>query len=231
MNKFARKLTVLMSAATVTVATTGLSGCASMNNKERGATVGVGTGAAIGAIIGKNTGSTARGAILGAVVGGAAGAIIGHQMDQQAKDIESQVPGATVERVGEGIAVSFPSGILFPFNSSQLMPAGRENLTRLAGILSRNPGSSVLIVGHTDNTGGDAYNMTLSQQRAQSAAGYLQTAGVAAGRIRTEGRGEAEPIDTNATEEGRARNRRVEVAIFASEQYRQQILNEAGRSQ
>jgi outer membrane protein OmpA-like peptidoglycan-associated protein len=228
MNTFARKLTVLLSAATVTVATTGLAGCASMNNKERGATIGATTGAAIGAVVGKNTGSTARGAILGAVVGGAAGAIIGHQMDQQAKDIETQVPGATVERVGEGIAVSFPSGILFPYNSTQLQPAGRDNLTKLAGILQRNPGSSVLIVGHTDNTGGDAYNMTLSQQRAQSAAAYLQQAGVAANRIRTEGRGESEPIDTNATDAGRARNRRVEVAIFASEQYRQQIMNEAG---
>ena len=225
MNVVVKKLTVLFSAAAVTVAS---AGCASMNNKERGATIGATTGAAIGAVIGKNTGSTARGAILGAVVGGAAGAVIGHQMDQQAKEIETQVPGATVERVGEGIAVSFPSGILFPFNSTQLMPAGRENLTKLAGILQRYPGSSVLIVGHTDNVGSDQYNMTLSQNRAQAAASYLQTAGVAAGRIRTEGRGEAEPIADNATEEGRARNRRVEVAIFASEQYRQQILNESG---
>ena len=229
MNTFARKAAVLFGIATVSTA--GLSGCASMNNKERGATIGATTGAAIGAVVGKNTGSTARGAILGAVVGGAAGAIIGHQMDQQAKDIQDQVPGATVERVGEGIAVSFPSGILFPFNSTTLMPAGRDNLTRLAGILQRNPGSSVLIVGHTDNVGTDAYNMTLSQQRAMAAAQYLQTAGVAAGRIRTEGRGESEPIVANDTEDGRARNRRVEVAIFASEQYRQQILNEAGRTQ
>jgi outer membrane protein OmpA-like peptidoglycan-associated protein len=228
MNLFARKITVLFGAAAVTMATAGLSGCASMNNKERGATIGATTGAAIGAVIGKNTGSTARGAILGAVVGGAAGAVIGHQMDQQAKEIETQVPGATVERVGEGIAVSFPSGILFPFNSTNLMPAGRENLTKLAGILQRYPGSSVLVVGHTDNIGTDQYNMGLSNARAQAAASYLQTAGVTAGRIRTEGRGESEPIADNATEEGRARNRRVEVAIFASEQYRQQILNESG---
>ncbi|MDB4948304.1 MAG: OmpA/MotB domain protein [Gemmatimonadetes bacterium] len=228
MNVLTRKITVLFGAAAVTVATAGLNGCASMNNKERGATIGATTGAAIGAVIGKNTGGTARGAILGAVLGGAAGAVIGHQMDQQAKEIQDQVPGATVERVGEGIAVSFPSGILFPFNSTQLMPAGRENLTKLAGILQRYPGSSVLIVGHTDNVGSDSYNMTLSQQRAQAAASYLSTAGIASGSIRTEGRGESEPIVDNATEANRARNRRVEVAIFASEQYRQQILNQSG---
>ncbi|MEO5816846.1 MAG: glycine zipper domain-containing protein, partial [Gemmatimonadaceae bacterium] len=116
------------------------SACASLNKKETGAIIGAAAGGAAGAAVGNANGSTAKGAIIGAAVGGAAGAIIGHQMDQQAKDIEAAVPGATVERVGEGIAVSFPSGILFPYNSSQVMPAGRENLGRLAGILQRNAG-------------------------------------------------------------------------------------------
>ncbi|HET6229060.1 MAG TPA: OmpA family protein [Longimicrobiaceae bacterium] len=225
MNLFAKKFTVVLATA-ATLGVTSLSGCASMNNKERGATIGASTGAAIGAVIGRNNGGTARGAILGAVLGGAAGAVIGHQMDQQAKDIETAVPGATVERVGEGIAVTFPSGILFAVNSDQLQGAGRDNLTKLAQTMQRYPGSSVLIVGHTDNTGTDEYNMALSQRRAQAAAGYLVSQGIAAGSIRTEGRGESEPVAGNDTEAGKARNRRVEVAIFASEQYRQQILNQ-----
>ncbi|HEX8271577.1 MAG TPA: OmpA family protein [Longimicrobiaceae bacterium] len=225
MTKYGRSLTALV--AVTTLGTTGLSGCASLNTTERGAVVGAGTGAAVGAVIGKNTGSTARGAILGAVLGGAAGAIIGRQMDRQAEEIEESVDGATVERIGEGIAVTFESGILFPFNSTDLYPAGRSNLQKLADILQRNPGSEVLVVGHTDNVGSDQYNMDLSQRRAQSAASYLIQRGVSSGRIRTSGRGETEPIASNATESGRSQNRRVEVAIFASEQYREQILRES----
>ena len=134
-----------------------------------------------------------------------------------------------MERVGEGIAVTFASGILFPFNSDQVLPAGRENLRRLAESLQRYPGTEVLIVGHTDNVGSDAYNMGLSQRRADSAKSYLVSMGIPADRIRTSGRGETEPVASNETEAGRQQNRRVEIAIFANEQYRQQILNETGR--
>lgn len=225
MTKYARTLTAL--AAVTTLGTTGLAGCASLNTTERGAVVGAGTGAAVGAVIGNNTGSTARGAILGAVLGGAAGAIIGRQMDRQAEEIDQNVEGATVERIGEGIAVTFESGILFPFNSTELYPAGRDNLRKLADILERNAGSEVLVVGHTDNVGSDAYNMDLSQRRASAAASYLIQQGVPSSRIRTAGRGESEPIASNATAAGQAQNRRVEVAIFASEQYREQILRES----
>lgn len=224
MKTFGRSFTALV--AVFTLGSTGLTGCASMNNKERGAVVGAGTGAAVGAAIGNRTGSTARGAILGAVLGGAAGAVIGRQMDKQAQDIQSNVPDATVERVGEGIAVTFASGILFPFNSTEILPAGRDNLRKLAGILQRYPGSELLIVGHTDNVGSDAYNQDLSVRRAQAAASYLASTGVTA-RIRTEGRGESEPVASNDTEAGRAQNRRVEVAIFASQQYRDQIMRES----
>ncbi len=225
MNKYARSLTAVL--AVTTLGSTSLSGCASLNNKEKGAVIGASTGAAVGAAVGRNTGSTARGAILGAVLGGAAGVLIGRQMDKQAQEIEQNVEGATVERIGEGIAVSFESGILFPFNSTALQPAGQQNLRKLADILERNPGSQVLVVGHTDDVGGDAFNMDLSQRRAQAAASYLTSNGVSYGRIRTEGRGESEPIASNASDAGRARNRRVEVAIFASEQYREQILRES----
>jgi outer membrane protein OmpA-like peptidoglycan-associated protein len=206
-----------------------LGGCASMNNTQRGAAAGAGAGGAIGAVIGHNTGSTARGAIIGAVLGGAAGAVIGHQMDRQAQDLEGDLgQNAEVSRVGEGIAVTFASGILFPFNSADVLPAGRENLRQLAQSLQRYPGTEVLVVGHTDNVGSDAYNLTLSQRRADAAKGYLVSMGIPAERIRTAGRGESEPIASNDTEDGRQKNRRVEIAIFASQQYRDQILHEYG---
>ncbi len=200
-----------------------LSACAGMSQKGKGAVIGATTGAAVGGVIGNQTGSTARGAIIGAIVGGAAGAIIGHQMDQQAKELEQNIPGATIQRVGEGIAVTFASGILFPFNSTDILPAGRTNLQELAKSLEKYPNSDVLIVGHTDSVGTDAYNLDLSQRRAQAAATYLQSLGVPASRLRTVGRGESEPIQPNDTDEGRQRNRRVEVAIYASEAYRNQI--------
>ena len=201
-------------------------GCSTMKNRDRGAVIGAGTGAVIGGVIGNQTGSTARGAIIGAVLGGAAGAVIGHQMDQQAREIDAAIPGATVTRIGEGIAVTFESGILFPYDSDVLLPAARANLDALANSLQKYPNSSLTIVGHTDSDGSDSYNQALSERRARSASAYLQSRGVAAGRLTAVGKGEVEPIATNATEEGKARNRRVEVAIYASEEYRQRILRE-----
>ncbi len=203
-----------------------LSGCAGMSQKQRGAVIGATAGAAVGGVIGNQTGSTVRGAIIGAVVGGAAGAVIGHQMDQQAKELQQNIPGATITRVGEGIAVSFPSGILFPFNSTDILPAGKDNLRQLAASLDKYPNSDILIVGHTDSVGTDAYNQDLSQRRAQSASAYLQSLGVPSTRLQTAGRGESEPIMSNDTEEGRQRNRRVEIAIYASEAYRKQVQSQ-----
>ncbi|HEX6925066.1 MAG TPA: OmpA family protein [Longimicrobiaceae bacterium] len=213
-------------AALMVVATlgTGVTACSSMNRTGRGAVIGAAGGAAVGAVIGNQVGSTARGAIIGAAVGGAAGAIIGRQMDRQAEELAAKIPGATVQRVGEGIVVTFDSGLLFPFNSTELLPAGRENLLNLAASLRENPETEVLIVGHTDAVGSDAYNQTLSERRAESAAQILAANGVPRDRIRTSGRGELEPIAENETEAGRQQNRRVEVAIFASEEYRERLL-------
>ncbi len=207
------------------MASVSLSACASMNSKERGAVIGAGAGAAIGGVIGNNTGSTARGAIIGAVIGGAAGAVIGNQMDQQAKEIDQSVPGATVERVGEGIQVTFESGLLFDFDSDQIKPTAAANLQELARSLNKFPNSDLLIVGHTDSKGEDSYNMSLSQRRSNSASAYLQAQGVPASRIRTSGRGETEPKASNDTEAGMGQNRRVEIAIYASEAYRNQVKN------
>ena len=215
-------------ALVVTAGTLVASGCASLNNKERGAVIGAGAGAAVGGVIGNQTGSTARGAIIGAVVGGAAGAIIGHQMDQQAKEIDQSIPGAKVERVGEGIEVTFDSGLLFDFDSDVIKPTAASNLQELARSLNKFGESNILIVGHTDSQGDDAYNMGLSQRRANSASAYLQSQGVPASRITTAGRGESEPVASNDTEAGKAQNRRVEIAIYASPEYREKVKSSSG---
>ena len=195
-----------------------LAGCASKTGT--GAVVGSAGGAVAGGVIGKVAGSTAKGAIIGAVVGGAAGAIIGSQMDKQAKELEQTVSGATVERVGEGIQVTFASGLLFDFDSDVVRTEARTNLRELALSLSQHPGSELLILGHTDQLGSTTYNQDLSERRAGSAGSYLMSQGVAGIRIATRGLGESEAIATNDTEAGRQANRRVEVAIYASKEAR-----------
>lgn len=200
-----------------------LAGCASLSNTEKGAAAGAAGGAVIGGAIGKATGNTARGAIIGAVMGGAAGAVIGQQMDKQAREIENEIPDADVERVGEGIQITFDSGILFDFDSSQLRPTARQNLSELAASLQKYPNTDVLIVGHTDSRGSDSYNQSLSERRASSAATYLIQQGVPRSRITTLGKGEREPVASNDSDYGRQQNRRVEIAIFASEEYRDEL--------
>lgn len=193
----------------------GAPGCSSMNKTTKGAVIGAAAGGVAGGVIGNQTGSTARGAIIGAVLGGAAGAIIGHQMDGQAKEIEQNVPGAIVERVGEGIQITFPSGLLFDFDSDVIRSNAATNLNALAGNLSKYDESNLMIVGNTDAVGSSEYNQTLSEQRAQSAARYLHGQGVTR-YIATAGVGEREPVSSNTTEAGRQQNRRVEIAIYAS---------------
>src|SRR5690242_20166802 len=138
-----------------------VSACASFNRKEEGAIIGAGAGGAVGAVIGNQTGSTTRGAIVGAVVGGAVGAIIGHQMDQQAKELKQNIPGATVARVGEGIAVTFASGLLYDFDSNVIRSDAAQNLRSLASSLEKYPNADLLIVGHTDAVGTSEYNQEL----------------------------------------------------------------------
>ena len=201
--------------ASLLLALVASAGCATKT--QTGAATGAAGGAVIGGVIGKASGSTAKGAIIGAVVGGTAGAIIGARMDKQAKELEQNIQGAKVERVGEGIQVTFESGLLYDTDSDVVRAEARENLRTLASSLGNYPDSDLLIVGHTDNTGSDAYNQALSERRAASAANYLVTQGVARARIRTAGLGETEPVAPNESEAGKQANRRVEVAIFASE--------------
>jgi outer membrane protein OmpA-like peptidoglycan-associated protein len=206
-------------------------GCAWFNNQsgtKKGAATGAAAGAVVGGLIGRANGSTAKGAILGAVLGGAAGAAIGHEMDKQAQDLQDKLPNAKVERVGEGIEVTFDSGILFDVDSDQLRPAAKQNLDELAASLRDYDGTRVLVVGHTDNTGTDTYNQGLSERRSGAARTYLMQDGLTPERVEAVGRGESEPVADNDTAAGRQQNRRVEVAIFASEKMRQEMLRKHG---
>ena len=196
-----------------------LSGCSSWSNTTKGAVIGTGSGAAVGAVIGKTLGNTAAGAIGGAVVGGTAGAIIGRNMDEKAKELNEEIDGVTVQRVEEGIAVSFDSGILFDFDSSTLRQEGHDNLRKLARIIDRVEDTILMIVGHTDSRGDEEYNQRLSERRAQSASTFMVAQGLASSRIEIVGRGELEPISENDTDAGRQKNRRIEVAIYASPEY------------
>jgi outer membrane protein OmpA-like peptidoglycan-associated protein len=205
------------------------SACASLNKKESGAIIGAGAGAAVGAVVGNATGSTAKGAIIGAAVGGTAGAVIGHQMDQQAKEIKQSIPGAVVERVGEGLQVTFESGLMFDYDSDVLRPAAQENLATLASSLDKYPNTDIIVVGHTDNRGSDTYNMSLSERRAAAAVNYLVSRGVARTRLRGAGRGETEPVASNETDAGRQQNRRVEVAIYANDALKAQAARTSGQ--
>lgn len=204
-------------------------GACSMSSTQRGAVIGAAGGAAAGAAVGAATGSTARGAIIGAAVGGTAGAIIGSRMDRQAEELADEIPNATIERVGEGLLVTFDSGLLFEYNSDVIEGNARENLNNLAESLREYRETELLIVGHTDSIASDRFNQDLSERRAASAKRYLASQGVDADRIETVGRGESEPVADNGTPEGRGQNRRVEVAIFASEEYRERVARSSGR--
>ncbi|MCP4686107.1 MAG: OmpA family protein [bacterium] len=187
------------------------------SKKQRGAVIGAGAGAVVGGVIGDKAGNTAVGAILGAMIGGAAGAYIGNYMDKQAAEIERDLEGATVERIGEGIKITFDSGILFDINSSTLQPAARENLTKLSAILNKYGDTEILVEGHTDSTGTRDYNLTLSMRRAQSVANHMTNLQVMANRFRIMGYGPDQPVATNTTSSGRQANRRVDIAIFAND--------------
>jgi len=215
------------------VASTGslFTGCSSLNQTQRGAVIGAAAGGAVGAAVGRATGSTARGAIIGAAVGGTAGAVIGAQMDRQREELADDLDGATVERYGEGLLITFASGLLFDFDSDVVKGNARSNLSELAQSLREYSDTEVLIVGHTDSQGTDSYNQNLSMRRAAAARAYLVSQGVASSRIRTEGMGEMEPVASNDTDAGRAQNRRVEVAIFANEATRQEMIRRHGGGQ
>jgi outer membrane protein OmpA-like peptidoglycan-associated protein len=208
-----RIISILTIAALVIV----LGGCSNLNKKEKGAIIGATAGAVIGGVVGHEAGNTALGAILGAAIGGAAGAYIGNYMDKQAAEIEKDIEGARVERVGEGLKITFESGILFDVDKSELKYAARTDIEKLAVILNKYPDTEILIEGHTDSDGSDEHNRELSIRRAQSVATNLTTHQVIATRLTSMGYGEVQPIADNATTDGKQQNRRVEIAIFAND--------------
>jgi outer membrane protein OmpA-like peptidoglycan-associated protein len=213
-----KSLRIRVATFSLALATAGIlsAGCNSLTKTQKGAAIGAGAGGTVGAFIGKAAGNTALGAIIGGAVGGTAGAFIGRNMDRQAAEIKQTVPGATVTREGEGILVKFDSGILFDTDKSALKAEAQSNLQKLAASLQNNPETNILIVGHTDNTGSDAHNKTLSVQRAESVKSFIAAANVASSRLQTSGKGETEPIADNTTVDGRSKNRRVEIVIVAN---------------
>ena len=192
------------------------------NNQQKGTVIGTAAGAVIGGVLGNNIGKGKNapvGAVLGGIVGGVAGNVIGRNMDKQAKEIKETLPGAEVERVGEGIKVTMKENMVnFGFDSSNLTSAAMANLDKLAEVLKNNPDTNINIYGHTDSKGTDEYNLSLSDRRAAAVKSYLASKGIASSRMIPMGVGEKEPIATNDTDAGRAQNRRVEFAITANEE-------------
>ncbi|MGF6845765.1 outer membrane protein OmpA-like peptidoglycan-associated protein [Chitinophaga sp. W3I9] len=200
-----------------------------MDNTKKGAAIGVGGGAAAGAVIGKVAGNTALGAIIGAALGGAGGALIGKKMDKQAQEIKTEVPNATVERVGEGINVTFDAGVLFGFDKSNLSAVAQDNIKQLAVILNKYPDTYVRVEGHTDDKGTDEYNMGLSERRTKSVMSYLEAQGIAKSRIQGFWYGESQPKVPNDSDANRATNRRCEFSIFANDKMKNDAKKEAGQ--
>jgi outer membrane protein OmpA-like peptidoglycan-associated protein len=191
-------------------------GCSSSDTVKGGA-IGAAAGGILGGIIGKQAGNTAVGAIIGAAVGGTAGALIGHYMDKQAEEMRQDIKDAKIERVGEGIKITFNSGILFETAKSTLQAPAKANVEKLSTILNKYPDTNILIEGHTDSDGSTEYNQKLSEDRANAVSSHLKGQGVPGSRITTVGYGETQPVASNATPDGKQQNRRVEIAIFAND--------------
>lgn len=186
--------------------------CAKRTQNEAGGFVAVNA-----TTVGKSTGATVRNAINGATATGAAAQTVARQMDKQAQELAFEMPGAVVQRVGSGIVLTLPEGLLFAQESDELTAASRDNMRRLATSLEKYPNTRMMIVGHSDSQGGSDRNLDLSERRAQAISNLLVEIGVNRARITALGRGDAEPIATNDTDAGRQWNRRIEVAIYADE--------------
>jgi outer membrane protein OmpA-like peptidoglycan-associated protein len=197
------------------------------NNTQKGAGIGVVAGGIIGGILGNNLGkggNTALGAAIGAAVGGGTGALIGNKMDKQKREIDQALPGATVERVGEGIKLTLnENSVRFDTNKSTLTAQAKANLDKLVPVFQEYGDTDIDIFGYTDNTGKPEYNLTLSGQRAAAVKNYLVSKGLQASRFKTTGLGIADPIADNSTVAGKAQNRRVEFAITANDK----MINDA----
>jgi len=218
------RTTTVTKFALAALAALAFAGCSS--GAKKGAVIGGVIGAGTGAVIGNQGDKTGTGAVVGGAVGAAAGAIIGDYMSRQKKELE-QVPGAEVEQEGDRLTVTFKDAILFDFDSSALRSEARANLTQMAEVLVRYPDTDLIVIGHTDNVGTDDYNQGLSERRANAVKSYLVANDVRRGRLTARGYGETAPVTSNATPEGRAMNRRVQVQIAANEALQRKAEQEA----
>jgi outer membrane protein OmpA-like peptidoglycan-associated protein len=220
--------------AALSLCLVGTAGCSSMTNMGKGALIGggggAGVGAGIGALIGGGKGA-GIGAAIGAAVGAGAGTLIGRKMDQQKKQLEeelaqkAQVETVTDQNGLQAIKVTFNSGILFPTNGTTLNTSERQTLSGFASNLISNPETNVQIFGYTDNTGTMAVNERVANGRADAVRTFLVNSGVSGSRITAEGIPMADYVASNETAEGRAQNRRVEIYITANKQMIQQAEN------
>lgn len=234
MKRVYKKIAVFAIAFTIIVSFTSCEATKNANNKQKGATIGATAGALLGAIIGNNVGSgknSKLGALIGGVVGGGAGVLIGKKMDDQAKKIETEIPGAKVERVDSGILVTFDenSGVYFDTSKSNINAKSQATLNKLAGVFAEFVDTNILVVGHTDSAGKEEYNMILSQKRALSVTDYLVNKELQSSRFTTQWFGETQPKYDNTTAEGRTKNRRVNVAIVPNEKMVEQAKQEVGQ--
>jgi outer membrane protein OmpA-like peptidoglycan-associated protein len=207
------------------------------NKTQRGAVIGAASGGVIGGVIGNNVGkgNTVLGAIIGAAAGGVIGGVIGNKMDRQAEKIKNEIPGAEVQRVGEGIIVTFSEknpdgskmGVYFETNKSDITANSKLALDKLVQIFKEYPETNLLVEGHTDDVGTDAYNLTLSEKRASAVGNYLKTKSIAASRLTINWYGESQPKVDNSSDANRAENRRVEFAITANEKMKEAAKTEA----
>ncbi len=229
-----KKITIylLISVLSLGSVVTSCNAAKNTNKTQRGAAIGVVAGSLLGAVLGNNLGNggnAALGAVLGGVIGGAAGGMIGHKMDKQAREIQTALPGATVERVGEGIKLTLgENSVRFDTNKSTLTTTAKANLDRLVPVFKSYADTDIVIYGYTDNTGTVEHNQTLSEQRSASVKTYLASKGLNTGRFTTTGMGIADPVAINDTPEGRTQNRRVEFAIVANDKMKQEAQKEAG---
>ena len=196
-----------------------LMSCASMNKQQKGTVVGAAGGAAIGAAV---TRGSIWGILIGAAIGGTAGNLIGKKMDAQVKELKQAVPTAQVERVGEGINVTFESGLMFKINSAEISDNYKTDLSSAADVFNKYPDTDIVIEGHTDDTGSDEFNMSLSEKRAKSVKDFLLQKGVNANRLTEKWYGESQPKYPNDSEANRQKNRRVELGVIANDKMKKE---------
>lgn len=232
MKNIVRNITVVALGVAMITGFTSCEATQNANNKQKGGVIGAAGGAILGAVIGNNVGkggNSELGAVIGGVVGGTAGVLIGNKMDKQAQEIEREIPGAKVERIDDGIVVTFDenSGVYFDTNKFNINSASKSTLDKIARIMVEYPQTNVIVAGHTDSQGAADYNMTLSKNRANAVTDYLVVDGVSRGRFTTVYYGEDQPVASNDTAEGRAQNRRVALAIVPNQEMKDDAEREA----